>query len=101
MLRIGLRSHRTGMISTAAIGAFSGMLQSLGFQAVVGTSESARQQFGLQMQLLGRQLSHLVLLPVHPETLAGYVQWRAFGFFPVSIGFWPLIAGSGAIRVNE
>src|SRR5207249_9442948 len=90
MLRIGLRFHRTGMISTAAIGAFSGMLQSLGFQAIVGTSESARQQFGLQMQLLGRQLSYLVPLPVHPESLAGYVQWRAFGFFPVIFGFWAL-----------
>ena len=101
MLRIGLRFHRTGMISTAAIGAFSGMLQSLGFQAIVGTSESARQQFGLQMQLLGRQLSYLVPLPVHPETLAGYVQWRAFGFFPVIFGFWALIAGSGAIRGDE
>src|SRR5438309_2021239 len=92
---------RTGMISTAAIGAFSGMLQSLGFQAIVGTSESARQQFGLQMQLLGRQLSYLVPLPVHPETLAGYVQWRAFGFFPVIFGFWALIAGSSAIRGDE
>jgi len=101
MLRIGLRFHRTGMISTAAIGAFSGMLQSLGFQAIVGTSESARQQFGLQMQLLGRQLSYLVPLPVHPETLAGYVQWRAFGFFPVIFGFWALMAGSGAIRGDE
>jgi len=101
MLRIGLRCHRTGLISTAAIGAFSGMLQSLGFQAIVGTSESARQQFGLQMQLLGRQLSYLVPLPVHPETLAGYVQWRAFGFFPVIFGFWALIAGSGAIRGDE
>ena len=101
MLRIGLRSHRTGMISTAAIGAFSGMLQSLGFQAVVGNSESARQQFGLQMQLLGRQLSYLIPLPVHPETLAGYVQWRAFGFFPVIFGFWGLIAGSGVIRGDE
>ena len=101
MHRIGLRSHRTGMISTAAIGAFSGMLQSLGFQAVVGNSESARQQFGLQMQLLGRQLSYLIPLPVHPETLAGYVQWRAFGFFPVIFGFWGLIAGSGVIRGDE
>ena len=101
MLRIGLRFHRTGMISAAVIGAFSGMVQSLGFQAVVGTSEAARQQFGLQMQLLGRQLSYLIPLPVHPETLAGYVQWRAFGFFPVIFGFWALIAGSGAVRGDE
>jgi len=101
MLRIGLRFHRTGLISTAALGGFSGMLQSLGFQAVVGNSEAARQQFGFQMQVLGRQLSYLVPLPVHPETLAGYVQWRAFGFFPVFFGFWALMAGSGVIRGDE
>ena len=46
-------------------------------------------------------LSYLVPLPVHPETLAGYVQWRAFGFFPVFFGFWALMAGSGVIRGDE
>jgi ABC-2 type transport system permease protein len=101
MLRIGLRFHRTGMISTAAIGGLNGMLQSLGFKAIVGNSEAARQQFGLQMQVLGRQVSYLVPLPVHPETLAGYVQWRVFGFFPLIFGFWALMAGSGVIRGDE
>ena len=101
MLRIGLRFHRTGMISTAAIGGLNGMLQSLGFKAIVGNSDAARQQFGLQMQVLGRQVSYLVPLPVHPETLAGYVQWRVFGFFPLILGFWALMAGSGVIRGDE
>src|SRR3989442_11278770 len=101
MLRIGLRFHRTGMISAAAIGGLNGMLQSLGYKAIVGNSEAARQQFGLQMQVLGRQVSYLVPLPVHPETLAGYVQWRVFGFFPLIFGFWALMAGSGVIRGDE
>lgn len=101
MLRIGLRFHRTGVIASAAIGGLIGMLQSLGFQAIVGTSEAARQQFGLEMQALGRQISYLIPVPVHPETLAGYVQWRAFGFFPVVFGFWALMAGSGVIRGDE
>jgi len=101
MLRIGLRFHRTGMMATAAIAGLNGILQSLGFKAIVGNSEAARQQFGLQMQLLGRQVSYLVPLPVHPETLAGYVQWRVFGFFPLIFGFWALMAGSGVIRGDE
>ncbi|TMD45686.1 MAG: hypothetical protein E6I86_14560 [Chloroflexi bacterium] len=101
MFRIGWRFHRTGMISTAAIGGLNGMLQSLGYKAIVGNSEAARQQFGLQMQVLGRQVSYLVPLPVHPETLAGYVQWRVFGFLPLIFGFWALMAGSGVIRGDE
>jgi len=101
MLRIGLRFHRTGLIASAAIGGLNGILQSLGFKAIAGTSEAARRQFGLQMQLLGRQVSYLVPLPVHPETLAGYVQWRVFGFLPLVFGFWALMAGSGVIRGDE
>lgn len=101
MLRIGLRSHRTGLIACAAIGGLNGILQSFGFQAVAGTSEVARQQFGLQMQVLGRQISYLIPLPVHPETLAGYLQWRVFGFLPLVFGFWALIAGSGVVRGDE
>lgn len=101
MLRIGLRFHRTGLIATAAIGGLNGILQSLGFKAIAGTSEAARQQFGLQMQALARQVSYLIPLPVHPETLAGYVQWRVFGFLPLIFGFWALIAGSGVIRGDE
>jgi ABC-2 type transport system permease protein len=101
MLRIGLRFHRTGLIACAAIGGLNGILQSFGFKAVAGSSEAARQQFGLQMQVLGRQISYLIPLPQHPETLAGYVQWRVFGFLPLVFGFWALIAGSGVIRGEE
>ena len=101
MLRIGLRFHRTGLIASAAIGGLNGILQSLGFKAIAGTSEAARQQFGLQMQVLGRQVSYLAPLPLHPETLAGYVQWRVFGFLPLVFGFWALMAGSGVIRGDE
>jgi ABC-2 type transport system permease protein len=101
MLRIALRFHRTGLLACAAIGGLNGILQSFGFKALAGTSEAARQQFGLEMQVLGRQITYLIPLPVHPETLAGYVQWRVFGFLPLVFGFWALIAGSGVIRGDE
>jgi ABC-2 type transport system permease protein len=101
MLRIGLRFHRTGLIATAAFGGLNGILQSLGFNAVAGAGAAAREQFGFQMQVIGRQVSYLVPLPVHPDTLAGYVQWRNFGFLPLVFGFWALMAGSGVIRGDE
>jgi ABC-2 type transport system permease protein len=101
MLRIGLRFHRTGLIACAAIGGLIGILQSFGFKAVAGASEAARQQFGVQMQVLGRQISYLIPLPVHPETLAGYIQWRVFGFLPLVFGFWALVAGTGVVRGDE
>jgi len=101
MLRIGLRFHRTGLIAAAAFGGLNGILQSLGFRAITGAGLAAREQFGLQMQVIGRQVSYLVPLPLHPDTLAGYVQWRNFGFLPLVFGFWALMAGSGVIRGDE
>ena len=101
MLRIALRFHRTGLIACAVIAGFNGLVQPLGFHAIAGVSQAARLQFGLQMTALARQLSYLLPLPVHPETAAGYTQWRALGLLPLIFGFWALIAGSGAIRGDE
>jgi polyether ionophore transport system permease protein len=101
MLRIGLRFHRSGMISVAALGSLNGLLQAAGFKAIVGDSETARVQFGQQMTVLGRQISYLLPIPVHVETIAGYLQWRAFGLLPLVYGFWALMAGTAVIRGEE
>lgn len=101
MLRIGLRFHRTGMISVAALGSVNGLIQSTAFKAIVGDSDLARLQFGQQMTVLGRQISYLLPIPVHVETLAGYLQWRAFGLLPLVYGFWALMAGTAVIRGEE
>src|SRR5713226_7193509 len=40
-------------------------------------------------------------LPTRPDTVGGYVQWRAFGFFAIVFAIWGLAAASGAVRGDE
>ncbi len=101
MLRIALRLHRTGLLAGAGIGVLTGLIQPPAFTNAAGDTEASRLAFGQEMELIGRQLTYLLPLPVHPETLAGYLQWRLFGFLPLVFAFWALMAATGAARGDE
>lgn len=101
MLRIALRSHRTGFLACSGIGVLVGLAQTVGFKQAAGKTSTQRLQFGHEMELLARQISYLLPIPVHPETMAGYVQWRLFGFMPLVVAVWALLSATGAVRGEE
>jgi ABC-2 type transport system permease protein len=101
LLRLAIRSHRTGAIAMAAIGAIAGLLNGVGFEQLVGTSPLERHAFATQMELLGRQLTYLLPAPVQLDTMGGYLTWRAFGTVALVYVFWALLAGTGAARGDE
>jgi len=101
MLRIALRLHRTGVLAGGGIGVLAGFIQPPAFISAAGDTEAGRLAFGQEMELLGRQVSYLLPLPVRPDTLAGYVQWRLFGFLPLVFAFWALMAAAGIVRGDE
>jgi len=101
LLRLAIRSHRTGAIAMAAIGAVSGLLNGVGFATIVGTTAAERHAFAAQMELVGRQLSYLLPAPVQLDTMGGYLTWRAFGSIALVYVFWALLAGTGAARGDE
>jgi ABC-2 type transport system permease protein len=101
MLRIALRAHRTGFYGTAAGGGFSGFIQAYEVHLLTGDTASARLAFAAQMQVLGRQISYLLPLPVKPETVGGYVHWRGYGFLILVLAFWAMISATGAVRGEE
>jgi len=101
MLRIALRAHRTGFLVAAALSFVTTFVETEGFAAAAGQTPAERAAFGAQMQALAPQVAYLIPLPIHPETLAGYVQWRGFGFVYIITCFWALMAATGAIRNEE
>lgn len=101
LLRIALRSHRTGAIAMALIGAAAGILNGVGYVQLVGDTPAARLQFAQQMEVLGRQLTYLLPAPVQLETLGGYLTWRAFGTVTLVFCVWAMLAGTGAARGDE
>lgn len=101
LLRLALRSHRTGVIATAVIGSIAGLLNSIAFVTVAGTTPEARHAFAEQMTLLGKQLSYLLPAPVGLDTMGGYLTWRNFSTVALVTAIWGLLAGTGAARGDE
>jgi putative exporter of polyketide antibiotics len=50
---------------------------------------------------LGAQFSWLLPSPIRPDTAAGYLQWRGYGFFAILFAAWGLFSASGAVRRDE
>jgi len=85
----------------STVGAVAGSIQAAAFETVAGTTPAAQAAFGAQTTALARQIAYLLPLPVHPETLAGYVQWRVFGGMAIVLLIWTVLSASGAGRGDE
>src|ERR1700694_987170 len=101
LVRLALRSHRTGLLVTALIGAAGGLVNAVGFAQIAGDNPAARAVFAQQMELLARQLTYLLPAPAQLDTMAGYLTWRWFGSAVLVYAFWALLAGTGAGRGDE
>src|SRR4029077_16090531 len=101
LLRLALRSHRTGLLRATLIGAAGGLVNAVGFAQIAGDNPAARAVFAQQMELLARQLTYLLPAPAQLDTMAGYLVWRWFGSAVLIYAFWALLAGTGAGRGDE
>jgi len=101
LVRLALRSHRTGLLMTALVVAAGGLLNAVGFAQIAGDTPAARAVFAQQMELLARQLTYLLPAPAQLDTMAGYLTWRWFGSAVLIYAFWALLAGTGAGRGDE
>jgi ABC-2 type transport system permease protein len=101
LLRMLLRMHRGGFISVTALGSVAGSLQAVAFSTAAGSTPAQRQAFGRSVEVLGRQLYYLLPLPIRPDTLPGYVEWRGLGSLPLFFALWALLSGVGGTRGDE
>ncbi len=101
MLRVALRQSSIGIVAVSTIGVIGASIQTGAFITVAGTTAASQAAFGAQTTALARQIAYLLPLPIHPETLAGYVQWRVFGGLPLYILIWVTLSASGAGRGDE
>lgn len=101
MLRFFIRLQRTGTVSVASIGAVMLIAQAAAFSRIAGTTTAARHAFAQRMEVLGKEISYIIPMPVRVDTIGGYLQWRALGFMPVILAFWAVVAASGAVRGDE
>lgn len=101
LFRLALRSHRTGGIATAAIGAIAGLLNSLAYAQVAGATHAERVVFAHSMELLGAQLTYLLPRPIQLDTMGGYLTWRDVSTVGLVYAVWAMLAATGAGRGDE
>ena len=100
LFRLAVRSHRNGIIATSLLGAVLAIANAVGYVQLAGTDPQSRALFAREMELVGRQLTYLLPLPLQLDTMMGYIHWRVFGAVPLVLGFWAVVAASG-VRGDE
>ena len=101
LFRIALKQQTVGLVAMIAMGVIGGVLNTVAFVQIAGTTPAERAAFAQQMSLLGAQLSYMLPAPVDIDTLGGYLQWRHFGSVLLVYGIWAAISASGAGRGDE
>src|SRR6266852_2950301 len=101
MFLLALRLGRWGIAGFGAIAFLVTLLQAAGFYRIAGDTEAERQAFGRSMSIVATQFTVIIAPPIRPDTVGGYVQWRAFGFLAILFASWGLASASGAARGDE
>src|SRR5687767_8006506 len=83
------------------MGVIGGVLNTVAFIQIAGTTPAERAAFAQQMALLGAQLSYMLPAPARLDTLGGYLEWRLFGLMALVFGIWAAISASGSSRGDE
>jgi polyether ionophore transport system permease protein len=96
-----LRLTRWGIAGFSALAFSLTLLQGEGFYAIAGHSAAERAAFGRSMAQIAAQFTVLIAAPIRPDTVGGYVQWRAYSFFAIVFGIWALASAYGAARGDE
>ena len=98
---LALRLGRWGLAGFGAIAFTVALLQAVGFYKIAGSTQAGRLAFGRSMSVLAAQFSVIIAPPIRPDTVGGYVQWRAFGALAILFAIWALAAATGAARGDE
>jgi ABC-2 type transport system permease protein len=98
---LALRLGRWGIAGFGAVAFLVSLIQAAGFYAIAGHTEAERKAFGRSMSILASQVTVIIAPPIRPDTVGGYVQWRAFGFFAILFAIWALASASSAVRGDE
>lgn len=100
-LLFALRLGRWGIVGWSALAFVSTTLRVEAFYGIAGHRAADRAAFGASIQAIAPQFMVLLPPPIHPDAVAGYVEYG--GFLPLSILFavWAMTSAAGAARGDE
>jgi ABC-2 type transport system permease protein len=96
-----LRLGRWGIAGFSVLAFVITLANTFAFYAIAGSTEAERQAFGTAITTLAVQFSVLVPPPLRPDTVGGYVQFRAYGALAILMSIWAVVSAAGSTRADE
>lgn len=100
-LWIAWHLHRRGLIGFGVGGFLISFFYGAAFLSAAGTTPETQAAFGRSVSLVAKQFAFLVPLPVHPETLGGYEQYKWLAGAIIIMMIWAGLNGVGVGRGGE
>ncbi len=101
MIRIAARMGRLGLLVITLAGVLDAVIQAVGYEKSAGTTLAAREAFAQQMNAVAGAVTWIAPLPIHLETMGGWLRWKEYTVVVPLLAFWAVIAASGALRGDE
>lgn len=96
-----LRLGRWGIAGFSLLAFAVTLLNTVGFYRVAGHTAAERAAFARSITVLAGQFTVLIAPPLRPDTVGGYVQFRAYGALAIMVAVWALASAAGAVRGDE
>jgi ABC-2 type transport system permease protein len=95
------RLHRRGLLGFAVGGFLISFFYGAAFIQAAGTTAASQAAFGRAVSLVAYQFAFIIPVPVHPETLGGYEQYKWLAGAIILMMLWAGLAGVGVGRGAE
>lgn len=95
------RLHRRALAGFGAGGFAISFLYGFAYSSAAGGTAETQAAFGRTISLAAREFAFLIPVPVHPETLGGYEQYKWLSAAIVMLMIWAALAGVGVARGDE
>jgi ABC-2 type transport system permease protein len=95
------RLHRRGLIGFSVGGFLISLFYGSAFLQAAGSTAASQAAFGRSVNLVAKQFAFIIPVPVHPETLGGYEQYKWLAGAIILMMIWAALAGVGIGRGDE
>lgn len=95
------RLHRRGLIGFSVGGFLISVFYGSAFLQAAGSTAESQAAFGRSVSLVAGQFAFIIPVPVHPETLGGYEQYKWLAGAVIVMMIWAALAGVGIGRGDE
>ncbi len=95
------RLHRRGLLGFSVGGFLISLFYGAAFLQAAGTTPESQAAFGRSVNAVAKQFAFIIPVPVHPETLGGYEQYKWLAAAIIMMMIWAVVAGVGVGRGDE